>query len=451
VRAHRLIAACLLVLSMAPGVSRAVDTEEALSTLGLEPAPDAPAWGFTPTPDPDAVPPSIDASAPEAGADDDPKPRRRLIKWNEFEGPITTFRFGFGLLVDSAAYLQDHESGQQVGTLLDDMGVRDSRLVFSGRFQTKRPLSWTFSYMYDSADHSWLVRLSGIQIGFPELNGSLFIGRTKEGFSMLKVMTGYHPWTMERSPGADAFVPILADGAKWMGYFPRQRVFFSLGGFGDEISEDETFASYDYQAAARIGWLPIGSVEDKTVWHVAVMGRGGRPDEGKITLRSKPEDTLAPYFVETPTIASDAAGTAGFETYYRKGPWLVGGELDYEIVDPNAGRTLGFFAGDVVATWILTGETRGYSAQHGYFLPVSPDRTVFSGGPGAWEAVFHMSYIDLDNRDINGGKLFRLTSMMNWYLSDNVRFEFVYGYGILDRFDLDGHTHFFQSRIQLTL
>jgi phosphate-selective porin OprO/OprP len=62
-----------------------------------------------------------------------------------------------------------------------------------------------------------------------------------------------------------------------------------------------------------------------------------------------------------------------------------------------------------------------------------------------------MSYIDLDDRDIDGGKLFRLTTMMNWYLSDNVRFEFVYGYGILDRFDLEGHTHFFQSRIQLTL
>jgi phosphate-selective porin OprO/OprP len=62
-----------------------------------------------------------------------------------------------------------------------------------------------------------------------------------------------------------------------------------------------------------------------------------------------------------------------------------------------------------------------------------------------------MSYIDLDDSNIEGGKLWRLTTMMNWHLSDNVRFEFVYGYGLLDRFDLDGQTHFFQSRIQLTL
>jgi phosphate-selective porin OprO/OprP len=62
-----------------------------------------------------------------------------------------------------------------------------------------------------------------------------------------------------------------------------------------------------------------------------------------------------------------------------------------------------------------------------------------------------MSYIDLDDRHIQGGKLWRLTTLMNWYLSDNVRLEFAYGYGILDRFGLEGNTHFFQSRLQLTL
>jgi phosphate-selective porin OprO/OprP len=306
--------------------------------------------------------------------------------------------------------------------------------------------------MFDNADDVWRVRQTGLQIGFPELSGNLFIGRTKEGYSMIKVMTGYHPWTMERSPGLDAFVPILADGVKWMGFFPKQRVFFSLGGFGDEISEEESFASYDYQVVSRIGWLPIGSVEDKTVWHVAVMGRGGRPDEGKITLRSKPEDSLAPFFVDTGEIESDRAGTAGFEMYYRKGPWLFGGEYDWEIVNRRkTGDNLLFQAGDVVAAWLITGETRGYNAQGGYFQPVSPDRPVFQGGPGAWEAVFHMSYIDLDNSGIRGGKLFRLTPMMNWHLSDNVRLEFVYGFSLLDRSGLEGNTQFFQSRIQLTL
>ncbi len=39
--------------------------------------------------------------------------------------------------------------------------------------------------------------------------------------------------------------------------------------------------------------------------------------------------------------------------------------------------------------------------------------------------------------------------MVNWYMSDNVRLEFTYGYGSLNRFDLVGKTQFFQTRVQL--
>ena len=41
--------------------------------------------------------------------------------------------------------------------------------------------------------------------------------------------------------------------------------------------------------------------------------------------------------------------------------------------------------------------------------------------------------------------------MLNWYLSDNVRWELAYGYGSLDRFGVTGKTHFFQTRLQLQL
>lgn len=43
-----------------------------------------------------------------------------------------------------------------------------------------------------------------------------------------------------------------------------------------------------------------------------------------------------------------------------------------------------------------------------------------------------------------------MTPMVNWHLSDDLRLELAYGYGALDRFDLEGGTQFFQSRIQIT-
>ena len=116
---------------------------------------------------------------------------------------------------------------------------------------------------------------------------------------------------------------------------------------------------------------------------------------------------------------------------------------------PEAGDPV-FHGGDVVVSWLATGETRKYNTRGGFLNAVSPAKTVFEGGPGAVEAVLRFSYIDLDGGSLRGGRFWRLTPMVNWHLSDNLRLEVAYGYGTLDRFDLEGTTQFFQSRIQMT-
>jgi phosphate-selective porin OprO and OprP len=100
-------------------------------------------------------------------------------------------------------------------------------------------------------------------------------------------------------------------------------------------------------------------------------------------------------------------------------------------------------------TWLPTGEIRSYQTRGGFFNQVSPKRPVFDGGPGAWELVARLSYSDLDSGPVRGGTFWRFTPMLNWYMSDNVRLEFAYGYGSLDRFGLVGKTQFFQTRVQL--
>src|SRR6185295_12767535 len=146
----------------------------------------------------------------DAGEADAETPRRRIVKWNSYDGPVSTFEFGAGLLMDAATYSQDSESKAQI-SMEPDTGLRDFRILLRGRFKTQRPFSWSLGYMYDAADKEWRFRQTGFMIGFPELSGRLFIGRTKEGYSLSKVMVGYHGWSMERSPALDAFVPILAD------------------------------------------------------------------------------------------------------------------------------------------------------------------------------------------------------------------------------------------------
>ena len=49
----------------------------------------------------------------EAGEAEAEVPRRRMVSFNEYDGPIGTIRVGFGLLTDYAAYSQDANSQEQ--------------------------------------------------------------------------------------------------------------------------------------------------------------------------------------------------------------------------------------------------------------------------------------------------------------------------------------------------
>ena len=381
----------------------------------------------------------------EAGEADAVAPKRRLVKWNEYDGPITTARFGYGFVYDIASYTQDEASRQQF-SMPTDHGLRDFRVLFKGRFKTQRGLSWTMGIMYDGTDEDWHFRQTGVQVDLPELSGRVFVGRTKEGYSQSKVMVGYYILNIERAQTLDAFIPILADGIKYMGYYPRQSVFLNLGYFWDGMSEKEKFALYDNQAVVRLGWQPILSEAEQKVLHVAVMARSSTPDEGKIRLKSKPGAWLAPNFLDTGTLTSDESHTFGLEANYRSGSWLFAGEYDWQDLKVAGGGTPMFHGGEVSATWLITGEVRPYNKLGGFYNQVTPKKSIFEGGRGALETTLGFTYNDFEDGSIDGGKFWRVTPMLKWYLSEYIGFEAAYGYGELDRFGLTGRTHFFQGR-----
>jgi|RhiMethySRZTD1v2_1073278.scaffolds.fasta_scaffold00032_38 phosphate-selective porin OprO and OprP len=386
----------------------------------------------------------------EAGEADAEAPARRLITWNEYEGPLFTIRVGGGVLYEYAAYAQDENSKTQVD-LAPEAKVRDTRVLFKGRLKFKRAVTWSAGLMYDGPTDEWLVRETGLMIEMPEISGHLFVGRSKEGFSLNKIMVGYAGWTQERSTINDATIPILADGVKWLGYAPKIHLLWNVGAFADWLSEDQGFSTYDNQFVGRVAWLPFLSADGGRLLHIGADVRYGHPNEGTLKLRSRPEAFPSPYFVDTGDFAATSTTMTSLEAYSRRGSVLIGSEYFFQKADaPESGDPF-FHGGEIVATWLMTGETRAYNTRGGFFNQVSPARPLFTGGPGAWEIVGRVSYIDLDSGSLTGGKFWRLTPMVNWYLSDHVRLEMTYGYGTLDRFELQGRTQFFQSRLQLQL
>jgi phosphate-selective porin OprO/OprP len=392
--------------------------------------------------------PSLDETM-EAGESDE-EHKRKLISWNEYHSPYFTIRFGAGLLYEFDAYSQDEQSKEQF-SLLPTEKIRDFRFLLNGKLfpKWKRSVTWCAGIMRDVPTQSWFVRQTGVMIAVPELWGYFFLGRAKEGFSLNKVMAGYDGWTMERSTMNDATVPLLADGIKFLGSTPKHRFLWNLGYFNDVVSKGQSFSSYSSQEVARLIWLPIHSEETATLWHIGVNLRYGKPVDNQLRLKSRPESFTAPYFLDTGQFPATSTFMSGPEVYYRKGPWLLGSEYWFEKISSTPTGNPLFHGGDIVTTWMVTGETRPYNMVGGYFRSIAPTRPVFQGGPGAWELVFRVSYTDLDSQGVHGGRFARVTPMVNWYLSDNVRVEMAYGYGHLDKSGLNGNTQFFQTRIQL--
>jgi len=350
-----------------------------------------------------------------AAGEADAEPRRRnFFGRKSHDAGFTTLDVGAALLLDFVTYAQDQASRQQI-ELEPGFRVRDARFQFGGRFRIRRPVTWKAGVMYDGPSHSWLVRQTGIMVAIPELWGHIFVGRTKEGVSLSRVMSRYDVWTMERFTFSDAAIPALADGVKWLGYVPNRHFLWNVGWFTDVLSEGQSFlvVRQPVYRARRVGSSP------------------------------------APYFIDTGEFPARSTRMAGPEIYYRPGNWLFGTEYYWQKVgSPQMNNPL-FHGGDAFVAWVITGETRSYNTVGGYFRSIAPAKTILQRGPGVWEALLRFSYSDLNDGPVQGGRFWRLTPTVNWYFTDVTRLELAYGYGTLDRFENSGVTQFFQARLQI--
>jgi phosphate-selective porin OprO and OprP len=395
--------------------------------------------------------PGSSASASSVNSDEGnpDDPTRQMVNWNEYEGRWFTIRMGYGFLYDTANYSQDDDSDAQF-QFDSEQYIRDSRLLFKGRLKFSPRLRYTIGYMYDSDERAWFWRQTGVFVDLPEIGGDVFIGRMKEGISMNKIMVGYNGWTNERATANDSFIPILADGIQLRGSLPGKGIAWNVGIYDDEYTEEESFNKNDNTFVARSVWLPLHD-KSEDILHLGLAYRYGTDEDGGLQYKSRPESFSAPPVIDTGRFAADHSQTIGLETYFQRGSLFLGGEYFFNQNTAPQSDNPYFHGGEVMVTWLTGGERRPYNPKTGVFGGIVPAHSVFDGGRGTWEFVARFSYTDLDDGPIQGGKFWRFTPMVNWHLSPNVRLEFAYGYGVLDRFGVEGGTQFFQTRIQLQL
>lgn len=115
----------------------------------------------------------------------------------------------------------------------------------------------------------------------------------------------------------------------------------------------------------------------------------------------------------------------------QMGPFLLFGEYFYmnvkrpqPTVMPSSfpfKQTVRFKSWFFVGTWILTGESREYTMADGTFSTIKPIHSY-----GAWEVAARYTYVDLNDRDIQGGSQHDLGFALNWFYNEHVRFSVDY-------------------------
>ncbi|MFC2149584.1 porin [Candidatus Auribacterota bacterium] len=256
--------------------------------------------------------------------------------------------------------------------------------------------------------------------GIPYL-GRLKIGHYKEPFSLEELTSSNFITFMERSL-PNAFAPQRNMGIQLNNTLFDKRVTWAAGVF--RPSDDFGFSGSGWAATGRLTGLPIYEDKGKKLLHLGAA-YSFRDPRGTLRYRERPECHLAPRFVNTDSFDTDYASLFGIEAALVYGSLSIQSELIQSFVDQshsNSSHT--YFPGVYVyGSYFITGEHREYKKSSGKFTRVRPkknfsikDRTF-----GALEAAVRYSYLDLDDKNIDGGIVSDVTVGLNWYLNPNMR------------------------------
>lgn len=329
----------------------------------------------------------------------------------------------------------DFEANKPLGNanVKDGVEIRRAYLIFDGQIykNVEFKFEYDFAALKDVTDGSKKTQTFDspkpqdvyIKMNQIPVVGDFTTGHFKEPYSLEQLTSDANTTFMERSL-ADALVPgrdmgfqahnsFLADASK------ADRMTYAAG-FFRENTKDYGYQQADegYAGTFRLTGLPWYEDKGRELLHLGVEYSVREPDPS-VRYRSRPEDHLAPYLVDTGSIASQATSLFGGEVATVVGPWHAEGEFDAASVEndthPGSECLNGFY---VQTGYFLTGESRPYKTTTAVWDRVRPNKNFREdGGWGAWEVAGRYSYLNLNSNDVEGGKMQDVTAGLNWYLN----------------------------------
>lgn len=267
---------------------------------------------------------------------------------------------------------------------------------------------------------------------------------------MERLLLGTQMQMQERPSAVDAMFPVRNTGIALNGTLFSQRISWAAGVFNDWYEDDKRISESSTQIISRISGIPVISKDESQIVH---LGLGISYNNGREPLRyySSPEFNQSPVFVDTDTIIADRAMKYDLELSWRNGPLWISSEFILQDIASSLSRDPFLFGFHISGSYILTREMRSYIRRNGTFGPVPVSRSLYQGGPGAWELAARFSRVDLSSGLLYGGNMNILSLGVNWWLTPTFGCNLNYRYIILEREGTRGGSHGMMARVILML
>lgn len=287
--------------------------------------------------------------------------------------------------------------------------------------------------------------------------GNVRVGQWKQPFSLEVVSSFRYTTFAERSVLFNAFDPFRHIGVGFWNYSEDERMTWAASVY--RPGQDQYGGSLadvgGYAGVGRITVLPWWENDGADYLHLGAAYNYVVPRNELAQFRTIPEYYVGeqvgmtpagtsgvqtpgnfngtPFFVDTGTRGVEQYHLAGSELLWVSGPLSVQSEAMWLFGQRTNGQSMYFPGAYAQVGYFLTGEHRPYNRKQGAIDRIQVKRPFgnYRGddcewGWGGWEIAARYSYIDLNSKDINGGRLKDMTLGLNWYVNNFSKIQFNY-------------------------
>ncbi|MGH9379972.1 MAG: OprO/OprP family phosphate-selective porin [Thermoanaerobaculia bacterium] len=336
------------------------------------------------------------------------------------------FSFSLGGRIHFDAYAFDEDVVSTTGTT----DFRRARLTLSGELY-----GWGYKLEQDFSSGTTTAGFRDVYISKKAAGGTFTIGQFKPYRSMEELTSSNEITMMER--------PFASASGIYSGRQFVQGLGYKKGGdqysFGVAVYNTRSAGDSRNEgvgATGRVTFAPVAS--DSGVFHVGLSystenANDGTPD-GEIGVNYAGRRGPSLDIAVRPGDSGDTIDTAGLELAGRAGPIYVQGE--YATATVGQGPGLSDQDVDtyyVMASWMLTGESKPYDAKSGVFKSAKPENDY-----GAWELTARYDFIE--NKDVDNLEATMTTVGVNYYVNPKVRFMLNWSMGDATFAEVDEET-----------